>query len=823
MSRQMLTNNNASRVSWKTGLLLGLVGLLSLSACQTPSSITPSKKHFLRPTDPPPGALMTPLPKEAVDVVADTGQIDLQEGEVISITVNDTPARTVLLALARDTKKNLDIHPGIKGNVTISVVDQTLPRVLERIAKQVNMRFEIDGDTILVYPDKAFLKIYQVDYVNMARSSKTTNKISTQLDTNRTLDPSITGKEMPNQSDMTLTTEFRNDFWASLTANINAIVGQNAPGASPALPTTPATLNGGLPLPGAATGSAAAPAQASSASISNSVVSINQETGVISIFATAADHERVSEYLESLMENAHRQVLIESTVVEVALSDDHQQGVDWASINDNGLSRLSAPFLANTIGVTGALRPTALSDLPIFSLPTSLNTSHGKITSTVRALAKFGNTKVLSSPKIMALNNQTAVLKVVDNTVFFTVEAQAGSTSNASGGTDTTALINTRVHTVPVGLVMSVTPQISADDVVTLNVRPTISSISRWVKDPNPHLTSGDENLIPEIQVKEMESILRVHSGQITVMGGLMQDKLTKNDSGLPLISRVPGIGGMFGYKEKSVSKTELVIFMRPVVMTHGKPRGVTVANSSASTNTVVTPRAMGAPDPAAMGAMRAPAMKSHKPQASNGGYLDFTSRGNQSVYVAPSPARPAAPVAAPAPQAGRLHIQQPSAVINVQSQVQQPVGRVPMAPQAVTQQPMMPQQTVAQPMATQPQQWNRQPVMQQQPAYPAGLVPQPGYGQPMMQQPAYGQPMMQQPAYGQPMMQQGYQQPMAPPAYGLPQGYASPNAALQPSTMGYPVMSPANMQQAQPQQAAMAPDPAMLAQPVPVSPTATH
>ncbi|WP_160162730.1 pilus (MSHA type) biogenesis protein MshL [Magnetococcus marinus] len=823
MSRQMTIHKYAPCVSWKTGLVLGLVGLLSLSACQTPSSITPSKQHFLRPTDPPPGALTTALPPEAQDVVADTGQADMEEGDQISITVNDTPARTVLLALARDTKKNLDIHPGIQGNVTISVVNQTLPRVLERIAKQVNMRYEINGDTIQVYPDKAFLKIYQVDYVNIVRSSKTTNKISTQLDTNSAMDPAMAGKEVPNQSDMTLTTDFKNDFWASLTANITAIVSQGQASAPEALP---AMANGSLPLPSAAPGGTASPAKAEPKVTSSGVVSINQETGVISIFATAADHERIGSYLESLMENAHRQVLIESTVVEVTLSDDHQQGVDWASINDDGLSRLSAPFFANSIGVNGGSRPMALSDLPVFSLPTSINSGFGKITSTVRALAKFGNTKVLSSPKIMALNNQTAVLKVVDNTVFFTVEAEAGSSANASGGTDTTALINTRVHTVPVGLVMSVTPQISADDVVTLNVRPTISSVSRWVSDPNPHLNAGVENLIPEIQVKEMESILRVHSGQITVMGGLMQDKISKVDTGLPLISQVPGIGGLFGYKEKTVSKTELVIFMRPVVMTHGKPRGVAVANSGSSTNTVITPRTMVAPDPAALSAAEAPVMQPREPQASSGGYLNFTNGGQASSYAAP-----AAPVSPSVvmPQAGMRspsmtpQAENPSAW-NGQQQVvpttytggsQQQGYAQPMQQQGYYQ-PVQ-QQGYAQPMQQQgyyqpmQQQGYAQPMQQQGYAQP---MQQQGYAQPMQQQ-GYAQPMQQQ-GYAQPMQQQGYAQPVAPAAYGMSQGYANPNVALQPSTMGYPVMP-------NDQQMVAAPDPSMMVQPVPVSPTATH
>jgi general secretion pathway protein D len=126
----------------------------------------------------------------------------------------------------------------------------------------------------------------------------------------------------------------------------------------------------------------------------------------------------------------------------------------------------------------------------------------------------------------------------------------------------------TEIHTVPVGLVMSVTPQISESDVVILNIRPTISRVIGYKTDPNPLLANaGTINLIPEIQVREIESILKINDGDVAIMGGLMQDVTDKNTQGVPVLSQLPLIGDLFRYRNDKYTKTELVIFLRPVVV----------------------------------------------------------------------------------------------------------------------------------------------------------------------------------------------------------------------------------------------------------------
>jgi general secretion pathway protein D len=126
----------------------------------------------------------------------------------------------------------------------------------------------------------------------------------------------------------------------------------------------------------------------------------------------------------------------------------------------------------------------------------------------------------------------------------------------------------TEVKTVPVGLIMSVTPQISGNDVVTLNVRPTISRITRLVNDPNPEFArAGVESLVPEVQIREIESVLRINNGDIAIMGGLMQDTTSQQRTGVPVLSQLPLVGDLFSYRNDEYTKTELVIFLRPVVI----------------------------------------------------------------------------------------------------------------------------------------------------------------------------------------------------------------------------------------------------------------
>lgn len=482
--------------------------------------------------------------------------------ETYTVVVADVPVKELLFSLARDASINVDIASSVEGTVTMNAVDQTLAQILERISKQVSLRYVIDGPNLVVSADTAFWRIYRVDYVNMSRESSSEVKVATQIAT--TGGGNGGGSGDGNVSSTTVKNISNNPFWATLQTNIRAIIGGNEEQAETQSVAEPAPASTETP---ADTGAATAPLPETAAvsntppvsTISNPVVS-NPGAGLINVHATQQQHEQVQAFLDRVMVNAQRQVLIEMTIVEVELSDGYQMGVDWSRLSENNGSGNNGPSLISNL--TGS---TNLSTAPVFSLSYQNATSAlGNITATIKMLETFGNVRVLSSPKIMALNNQTALLKVVDETVYFTVEQETTQVLNQPSITTYTS----EVHTVPVGMVMSVIPQINENDNVTMNIRPTISRITSFKEDPVPKLVGANfENLIPQIQVREMESLLQVGDGQTIVMGGLMQNKINKARDGVPVLQNTPFIGDLFSYRNDLVTKTELVIFLRPTVI----------------------------------------------------------------------------------------------------------------------------------------------------------------------------------------------------------------------------------------------------------------
>ncbi len=463
---------------------------------------------------------------------------DVQEDEVYTVVVNRVPVDDLLFSLARDAKMNVDIYPGIQGEVTINAIDQTLPQILDRLSNQVDMRYEIRGNTLIILPDRPYPHTYRVDYLNMDRASEATVAVATQISS-----VGVSGDEMgqsgggstgsggDNNSTSRVLGQSRYRFWYTLVRNILGILGDTEALEEEGDDNND-SLSGDLPI--------------------TAEVIPHPEAGLITVVATQRQHREIAKLIERVQESAQRQVLVEATVVEVDLSYNYQTGVDWSRIASEG----GFTFMQNMIGQN-------LSDTPFFLVNYANDDSAvGNISASVKMLEQFGDVKILSSPKAMVLNNQTAVLKVVDNKVYFTMSAETNQNQVGSLTTFTTTL-----HTVPVGFVMTVTPQISDADTVIMNVRPTVSRIVGYVKDPNPVLARENvESKIPEIQVREIESILKVHSGQIAILGGLMQDSKDNNRSGIPGLSRTP-IADAFGFRDDKFGKTELVIFLKPTVV----------------------------------------------------------------------------------------------------------------------------------------------------------------------------------------------------------------------------------------------------------------
>jgi len=491
--------------------------------------------------------------------------------ETYSVVVNNVRVQELLFALARDARLNVDIHSDLTGTVTLNAIDQTLPQLLTRIARQVDMRYEVDGQNLVVMRDTPFLRIYRVDYVNLARDARSVANVSTQV--SGASQPGAAASASQNNSTAVINSVSANKFWDTLVANVKEILQETdkvLPASAPqaAVPSTTApTAPGTPPTPAAGT----QPVPAATFREAASVIA-NPETGLLNIRATSRQHEKVQEFLDQVLTNAKRQVLIEATVAEVQLNNEYQRGIDWQRLRSN----------ATTVGVPAFNQGRSGLEFGQSSAntPAGINTNAfvfgGAIGSlnfnfALKLLESFGDVRVLSSPKISVLNNQTAVLKVVDNLVYFTIQAQTTAAANAPSVTTFTTTLNS----VPVGFILSLVPQISDTDTVVLNLRPTISRKIGDVADPNPSLAdAGVTSLIPVIQTREMESVLRVQSGQVAVLGGLMQDARSSVEDTIPGVRQIPGLGQLLEQRKDLNQKTELVIFLRPVVIRDSSVEG---------------------------------------------------------------------------------------------------------------------------------------------------------------------------------------------------------------------------------------------------------
>ena len=572
------------------GFSLALI-LVAMTAagCSYKPTVRPSQGHINTEQFPPkaPNEKFLPPVTASEFVPPPKPQVKVP---TYSVVVQEVPVKELLFALSRDTKQNIDVHPGIQGLVTLNAIDETLPAILERVAQQTNLRYRTQGRTILVVPDTPYFKTYRVNYVNMSRETTSSIGVSGEISGSSVGGgQSGGGQGTSGASNTKVDTKSNNNFWEVLRQNVESILAaskalsqsadQRAARAEAELAAREERIAQAEAVSRAGANaaslfSAAFGQSPNVASDTKNEIVVNSITGTVTVLGNEKQHALIQQYLDSVSSASQRQVLIEATIVEVTLSNNYQAGVDWsrmATAIGNGASF--------TQGLLGPLPPGAPPPTGLTIGYTNPNSSVGNVSATIRLLEQFGSTRVLSSPKLMALSNQTALLKVVDNVVYFEVQTTAGTTTAA--GVISPPTTNTTPKTVPVGLVMSVLPQVTDSGTVNLTVRPTISRIQRFVTDPNPSLRTDGlgnplpvnqrvDNLIPQIQVREMESVLQAGSGQTIILGGLMQDDVRRDRDTVPGLGRLPSpVSDVFSFRDEAVSKTELVIFLKPTVISN--------------------------------------------------------------------------------------------------------------------------------------------------------------------------------------------------------------------------------------------------------------
>jgi len=501
-------------------------------------------EYQAKPDDGPPiPDLVTPLAAPAMTGTA---------LPLVSLSVTDAvPLRDVLIELARKARVNLELDPRVKGGVIFSAYDQPLDKVMDRLCDLANLRYTLADNTLRVMPDEPYTKEYQLDYLNLNRRSESevaiaTNVFDSDVGSNGTNRSNSSSGNGDNNSTAKVRSMADADFWGEIEKNIASILtNQNTP-TSKDKPATPATF------------------------------SVNRQAGLITVYANNAQQRAVNQFITKAQKMARSQVLIEARIVEVELGDQYRSGINWRTLFDKGLN-MAGRFGPTAVGAPFVSAATASDGLFTASY------SGSDFSAILNLVREFGATRILSSPRLTVLNNQSAVMKVARNEVYFTTSAQFPTTVTSGGvPVSGTPVFTSMPRTVPVGLVMTVQPVINLDtQEVTLNLRPTISRVVDRVSDPSIGLNAAQNNItapvdskIPVLAVREMDSVLRMRSGEVGVMGGLMQDSSVNSDKGVPPFDEMPLVGNIARSRDNNGTVSELVILLRATITDQAQPDG---------------------------------------------------------------------------------------------------------------------------------------------------------------------------------------------------------------------------------------------------------
>jgi general secretion pathway protein D len=455
------------------------------------------------------------------------------------------------------------------------------------------LRYSMKGGILRVERDTPYIKSYPVDFLNLDRDSDSAVSLSTNVLSGGGGGSSGGGGGssgssggsggLTTGSTSSVKTKSSGDFWKALETGVQQILAyqepqhlsvnvlQAEPGASPSAAATNAALpSSPAPASPSAPGAAGVPADVKNR------YTLNRQAGVLTVNATDHQQELIQRYIEGLKKNASAQVLIEAKILEVDLNDQYASGVDWSTVG----TRLGSILGGGNITTQFSL-PTPANPIVGVNPSTSFVQFAASSTSSniVKMLSAFGTLRTLSSPRLHAINNQQSTLTFATNHVYFTLTVTPATTTAVNGVSQTpaTPTVTSSINTVPIGIMMTMMPSIDiGSNEVTLSVRPTLSTITDFVNDPGfelqlaqaaPTMVGTIHNAIPEIQVRELDSTLKLKSGQTMVIGGLMQQEATNTDNGVPFVSGVPLVGNLFKNVAKSSHNKELVLLIKATIV----------------------------------------------------------------------------------------------------------------------------------------------------------------------------------------------------------------------------------------------------------------
>lgn len=458
----------------------------------------------------------------------------------LRIAAHDVDAVEFFGSLFKGSRYSVAVHPGVAGQISVELKDVTLSEVLAVVGDMYGFDVQRKGNVFHVYPAGLRTETIPVNYLMMSRRGLSRTSVSTggvtangnnsnssnfdnaNSDSNNSSNASNGNTSSNNGNGTRIETDTNSDYWTDLRTSLEMLVGS---GDGRAVITSP-------------------------------------QAGLVTIRAYPKELKAVREFLSQSETHLKRQVVLEARILEVALNEGYEQGVDW--------SGLSASWDGNK-GITGggSLAPTQLPTTPnqIFTAlggGAGFKISDGNFNVAVNLLKTQGDVNTLSSPRVTATNNQKAVIKVGTDEYFVT---NATSTvTSTTAGTERTP--NVELTPFFSGIALDVTPQIDEEGKVLLHIHPSVIDTEEQNKTINLGATGGTLELpLAKSSIRESDTVVQANNGDIIVIGGLMKTDKQEIVSKVPLLGDIPWIGEAFTNRRESTKKVELVILLKPTVV----------------------------------------------------------------------------------------------------------------------------------------------------------------------------------------------------------------------------------------------------------------
>ena len=539
--------------------LAATLGALLVGCASAPAAAPRTQVRLEPPAANPHGSALPDLPAPSGEIAHSARATP----RVASVTAVNQDVTTVIRELATKFGLQYQIDPSVRGLVNTTIRNRTLTEALDAIVP-AGVSYQVQGGVLRVGPARVTTKIFSLDYVALSRVGTAATIIQRRLNGGASGSTGIGG--LGTTSGLTggigasgigglgigadvISAVSIADAWEEIRVATEALV-FDAPAAGSQTQTSqaPVASLGGI-------GSSGRPF--SRVSTDGRRVIINPMAGTITVSAFPAHLEQVETFIRAFEASIQRQVLIEAKIVEVNLDRSFEWGIDWSAIgrfgDDTVILRSLLPGPRDTSG----------------NVQLKLTGGSGQVNVVLSALEGQGNVRVLSSPRVSALNNQRAVFDVTTGEVVFTVSQFAIPNSIPGGAPQFVSQVTpTQVN---VGIVLDVLPQIGADNVVTLNIRPVVTSVARTAEFTLP---DGTLFQAPVIDTRESDTMARLRAGETIIIGGLMQSRTEKVESGIPLLKDIPVLGWLFKRYKDVDRKAELVIFLTPTIIS-GQPTTV--------------------------------------------------------------------------------------------------------------------------------------------------------------------------------------------------------------------------------------------------------